>query len=163
MNKHSDGTNLFRDIIASLSMINGSVKKGDVMVPATEPEMALELLKELVEDAKTKARKPNKKNIWEFRTSPHEQFEKTLFDTFMAFLKWARTNGEDQDGAGKDKKKEIAADRQINVSKAFRRLEQYASWMEDTDDNLTEPTLTAASYQKAFKIAPIRAFIEKEG
>ena len=35
--------------------------------------------------------------------------------------------------------------------------------MEDTDDNLTEPTLTAASYQKVFKIAPIHAFIDKEG
>jgi hypothetical protein len=87
INKHSDGTNLVRDTIATMSMMDGSIKKGDVMIPATEPEMALELLKELVEDAKTKPRnKPNKKNIWEFRTSPHEQFEKTLFDTCMAFL-----------------------------------------------------------------------------
>lgn len=162
MNKHAEGTNVIKESIITFSNIDGSDKKGDAMIPASEPEKALELLKQLVAAAKDKAsKKPRKKAKWDFRTCPHEQFGMTLDDTFRVFLLWSRTD-EEKDKGGKSRKNE-GSNRQTNVSKAFRRLEHYAAWMEDTGTDLTEPALTASSVQKALKVWAMRASVDKEG
>jgi len=121
---------------------DGSDKKGDLIVPS--PKEALPLLKELVEQTKSNAKKESKRNKWNFEKSPHKQFDKTLDDTFMAFIMWARVKK-----VYNKKDKDISADltvgNEINVSKAFRRLESYAEWMESTGSDLIEPPLTPMS------------------
>jgi len=87
----------------------------------------------MIESAKLKA-KGKKLAMWDFRSSPPAQFGRSLDDAFGAFLMWARITDDDDDA-------DWAVKRVTNVSKAFRRLETYAEWMEDTGTELTEPAL----------------------
>ena len=128
------GTDLLAETRKTFSMASGKNKKGDVCLPSKDLGPALASLKSMIEAAKLTA-KGKKLAMWEFRSSPHEQFGRSLDDAFGAFLMWARVSDDDDDDA------EWAVKGVINVSKAFRRLEAYAEWMEDTGTELTEPAL----------------------
>lgn len=143
MTKAADGdAGIIKESIGnfSTSSIEGVNKKGDVMLEAKDMPGCLAALKKMIEAAKTnkKEKKPEK---WAFAASPHELFGKTLDDSFTAFLMWARVAADaeeqEEDDAGLGGK--------INVSKAFRRLEAYADWMEEAKGDLIDPPLTAAS------------------
>eukprot|EP00320_Phaeocystis_rex_P000568 CAMPEP_0119072188 /NCGR_PEP_ID=MMETSP1178-20130426/58200_1 /TAXON_ID=33656 /ORGANISM="unid sp, Strain CCMP2000" /LENGTH=311 /DNA_ID=CAMNT_0007054175 /DNA_START=152 /DNA_END=1087 /DNA_ORIENTATION=- len=129
-------------------MASGKNKKSDLLMPAADLKGALALLKELVETAK-KTAKGKKLTMWDFRSSPHAQFGRSLDDAFKTFLMWGRISADDDDdddGLGAGSKAFWAArgdaeEGVINVSKAFRRLEAYAEWMEDTGTELMEPPL----------------------
>jgi hypothetical protein len=147
LNKHSDGTNVIKESIKTFSNAFGSEKKGDILVP--DKQEALVKLHEMVDADRKNAKLKSKKRIkWQFRTSPHEQFGKTLDDTFLAFIQWAKNSD-----------KETLS---YNVSKAFRRLTSFADWMEDSAEDLTEP-LTPASVQVALKAWAMRCSIDKNG
>lgn len=153
MNDNSDGTNVIKESIQTFSNPDGSEKKGDSL--CDDCDSALVVLKELIEKKKDNTKKEKKKAKWDFRTSPHEQFGKTLDDTFISFLLWARTNPDDSDtNDGK---------RKINVSKAFRRVESYADWMEETKDDLIEPPLTSKSVQPALDALSMRVSVDNQG
>lgn len=122
-----------------------------------DTEVALAVLKELIGMAKTKTKKEKMKKMWDFSTSPHEQFGKELDDTFMAFLLWARTSTDTADNDNNN------TEEKINVSKAFRRLEVYAGWMEDTGDDLITPALTSVSVQSTLKEWAMRVSIDNQG
>ncbi len=95
---------------------DGSDKKeGDLIVPS--PEEALPLLKALVEHTKSNTKKESKRKKWDLDASPHKQFDKTLDDTFMAFIMWARVK---KVHSKKDKNISEPNDvgYEINVSKA---------------------------------------------
>ena len=124
---------------------SGSDQKTDKIADETA---ALAALKGLIEEAKQSTKKEEKKVKWEFKTSPHAHFGKTLDDTFTAFLKWARVK--------EDRSK-------VNVSKALRRLESYADWMHETGTDLTEPALTASSVKKAVDVWAFSSSVDKEG
>jgi hypothetical protein len=136
--RSGDGTNILAETRKTFGMAGGKNLKGDVSHPAKDIKGALSILKTMVETAKGKA-KAKKLQMWEFGSSPHAQFGKSLDDTFVCFLMWARISGDDDEE--EDEADSGAASGQINVSKAFRRLESYADWMEDTGTELTEPPL----------------------
>lgn len=132
--KAGDGTNVIGESMKTFSMSEGKNKKGDVTVSQADMPAALAALKALVEAAKSKA-KAKKAEMWEFAASPHAQMGKTLDDTFTAFLMWAKLNKDDDEEDG-----EVVG--LINVSKAFRRLESYAEWMEDSKADLLGGPMT---------------------
>ena len=129
-------TDLFAATRKTFSMATSTNKKGDVFLPSKDLKDALASLKAMIEAAKLKA-KGKKLAMWDFRSSPHEQFGRSLDDTFGACLMWARiTDVDDEDDDADGAVKGVT-----NVSKAFRRLETYAEYMEDTGTELTEPAL----------------------
>ena len=143
--KASDGTNVMKETAKTFSMWGGGKnKKSDVMHPASDMAGALGALQAQVSAARAEA-KEKKRAIWDFRTSPHAHMGKNLDDTFRAFLMWARTGDPDAEEGDEE------AAGAINVSKAFRRLESYAEWMEETGDDLTSKPLTYASVATALK------------
>ena len=152
--KSSDGTNVLRETIQTMKMSDGKTVKGDVLLPiANIKGVALTELRKLVEAAKASGKKGSAK--WEFRTSPHAQFGKSLDDTLIAFLAWARVGSDDEpDTPGEN---EGGDGQMTNVSKAFRRLEAYADWMESTGDDLVEPPLSGASVVEPLKVWTIQA------
>lgn len=147
LKKSSDGTNIIKEYkdIFSKEKASGSDQKDDKICPE---DAALDLLKTFIEEKKESIAKEEKRKKWEFETSPHEHFGKTLDDTYAAFLSWARCK-EDKG--------------MINVSKAFRRLESYADWMHETGNDLTEPPLTPQSVKKAVDVWAFNSSIDKEG
>jgi len=154
LRKNSDGTNVVKETVKSFSNADGSDEKGDLIVQ--DAEDGLIKLKHLVESDKlalefSKKSKDNEKAIrWEFRTSPHEQFGKTLDDTFRAFIIWSKTKDEDVVSG-------------YNISKAFRRLASYADWMEETGDDLTEPALSADSCKAALDAWAMKCSVASGG
>ena len=103
------GTNIVKEYKDIFSNTSGSDLKTDLI---TDDKIeALSLLQKLVEQKKASIKKEDKRKKWEFPTSPHEDFGKSLDDTYAAFLAWARVKQDES---------------KINVSKAFRRLETYA-------------------------------------
>eukprot|EP00542_Grammatophora_oceanica_P004883 CAMPEP_0194056546 /NCGR_PEP_ID=MMETSP0009_2-20130614/60515_1 /TAXON_ID=210454 /ORGANISM="Grammatophora oceanica, Strain CCMP 410" /LENGTH=242 /DNA_ID=CAMNT_0038705957 /DNA_START=102 /DNA_END=830 /DNA_ORIENTATION=- len=67
-------------------------------------------------------------------------------DIYMSFLFWSRSR-----------------QNVYNVSKAFRRLDSYATWMERTGRELIDPPLTLDSIEKAFRAWDIQLSHDKEG
>jgi len=147
LKKHSDGTNFIKEYkdIFSKEKSTGSDLKTDKF---TDEAAVLDVLKALIEEKKTSITKEDVRKKWDFHSSPHAHFGKTLDDTYMAFLSWARVK--------EDKSK-------VNVSKAFRRLESYADWMHDAAADLTNPPLTTESVKKAVDAWAFNTSIDSEG
>ena len=150
MKKHSDGTNVIKESIKTFSNPFGSDKKGDVLI--ADKNDALTRIQQMVESDRQKHKPTSKKALkWDFRASPHSQFDKTLEDTYLAFVQWAKTT--------KDTTEEEPS---YNVSKAFRRLTAFAQWMEDSADDLMDP-LTPDSVKDALKAWNMKCSIGKDG
>lgn len=109
----------------------GKRQKGDVLC-ATEAE-AMTKIKEMVAGMTLDADMP-KHSKWHFNLSPLEPLNATVDDLLRAFVLWSC--------------KEDAPE--FNVSKAFRRLDSYVTWMEDHRKDLEQP-LTVDSVRSAAK------------
>ena len=160
--KVSGDTNVIKESMNtfSSSSMEGVTKKGDVTHPANDMPGAIASLKAHIETAFGKAKKEKDKKKWAFRTSPHAQFDKTIDDTYVAFLMWARVSADDDDDAGDVRN---GASGKINVTKAFRRLETYADWMEETGEDLVTPPMTAKSVVPAMKAWAMSFSYGKDG
>lgn len=111
----------------------------------------------MIEADRQKRKEGSKKHQrWDFRASPHEYFGMTLEDTFAAFVQWAKKEAEDGDEAAD---MEVA----FNASKAFRRIESYADWMEDNAEDIVDSPLTADSVKEASKAWGMKCSIDKNG
>jgi len=150
LKEHSDGTNVMKESIKTFSNPFGSHKKDDVYI--VDKDEALSKLKEMVNEDKGKQKETSKKfKRWDFESSLHEQFERTLDDLFVAFLLWGIKDEEDGEG------------QTFNVTKSYRRLETYADWMLEHGTELSEPPLTAESAREAAKPWGMKSSIDKDG
>ena len=168
-----------KESIQTFSDPDGSSKKGDILV--TSPWQAMNKLKEMIEDTKSKTKNAKKNAQWDFKSCPCDQFGKTLDDTFMCFIKWAKVKKDEATASAQNND-------QYNVSKvsmrytfffsclktyliililiihqAFRRVKSYAEWMEESSEDLVDPPLTAASVKDALDAFKMRVSTDKEG
>jgi hypothetical protein len=134
---------LFRNVVGSAG---GTTTHQDVF--AETMNEALVSLKEMVSSAIADERGTSQQ--WSFYTVPYQEFDRTLDDMFVAFLNWAAAD-EAPDSIKKcDRRGSVnGRESKINVSKAFRRLENYSVWMDNSD--LLDPPLTASSLQNIWK------------
>lgn len=127
----------FRDIIKSAE---GKTHGSDVFTE--DLNQGLEIIQSMVQEKVDEAHASNQESsIWFFRNVPCQEFGRSLDDVYVAFLRWASVEPNQFQECGL--KGGINKRGPINVSKAFRRLEAYAQWMDSTGDELAN--LTAAS------------------
>mmetsp|Transcript_6060 Transcript_6060/g.6591 ORF Transcript_6060/g.6591 Transcript_6060/m.6591 type:complete len:324 (-) Transcript_6060:368-1339(-) len=150
MKQNSDGTNVLKESIKTFSNPDGKDKKSDRIVGSTDD--ALSVLKQLIEKVKESTKKAKKKAKRDFKASPHEEFGKTLDDAFMSFIVWAKVKKQNEDEAT-----------MYNVSKAFRRVEAYAEFMDDSEDDLSKPALSADTVKEAIQGLAMTSSVEKDG
>jgi CRAL/TRIO domain len=112
--------------LETFGMAEGTSHQNDVTTDSFET--ALRLLQGMIQDVQDIHPK------WKFTFTPLRQFDATVDDLLTAFVLWSR--------------KEQGEPMTYNVSNAFRRLESYATWMEDHRDFLESP-LTADSVKQA--------------
>jgi hypothetical protein len=99
-----------RGVDASVNAVKNMGKdQNEKDIICDSEDEALNMLKKMVESEKPRQQKRPQK--WNFATVPLSCFDKTLDDVFMAFVKWAKIE-----------------DDTINVTRAFERLEAYATW-----------------------------------
>eukprot|EP00526_Cylindrotheca_closterium_P010920 CAMPEP_0113604440 /NCGR_PEP_ID=MMETSP0017_2-20120614/1797_1 /TAXON_ID=2856 /ORGANISM="Cylindrotheca closterium" /LENGTH=386 /DNA_ID=CAMNT_0000512867 /DNA_START=103 /DNA_END=1260 /DNA_ORIENTATION=+ /assembly_acc=CAM_ASM_000147 len=98
---------------------------------------------------------------WEELLQPHmtlyHDLERTFEDVLDSFLKWAASD-EAKDGSCKLEGGVNGKESKINVSKALRRLEQYATWMSEMENDLEE--LTATSIKDTFSTLQMKMSID---
>jgi CRAL/TRIO domain len=79
---------------------------------------------------------------------PLNEFKQSSDDVYRTFLKWAVADGADDNSQRCKLKGGVnGKQKRINISKAYRRLERYVTWMQDVRDYVIEPPLTASSLQ----------------
>ena len=86
-----------KESILTFSDPDGSAKKGDTLV--TSIDQALQKLKEMIGNKRSDTKNEKKNSKWYFKACPYKQFDKTLDETFMCFIKWAKVkkkNGGDE-------------------------------------------------------------------
>mmetsp|Transcript_14317 Transcript_14317/g.22350 ORF Transcript_14317/g.22350 Transcript_14317/m.22350 type:complete len:416 (-) Transcript_14317:223-1470(-) len=123
----------------------------------TTETQGLTRLHDMIERQKTnpKEKRPQK---WNFATVPYQLFDKTLDDVLVAFLKWSTLEADDED------KNYEEGMTKMNISKAFRRLESYATWMDNTGRDLIDPPMdTQDDIQKSWKAWNMKLSHDKSG
>lgn len=113
----STGKSAWAMTIETIGMAEGSSSQKDIYAPDLKKGMLL--IKAMLKKVK-KARNHKK---WNLDLVPLKQFNATLDDVFTAFIMWSRKEEETR----------------YNITKAFKRLESYATWMDDHRADLKAP------------------------
>jgi len=141
------GTNwrsVLKLLLKAVGSAGGTTHRKDVYVDTAE--QALVALKEMIETAKEKG----SVSQWGFQTVPFDEFDRSSEDLLMVFVRWAAADGAPDDHTKCSREGSVnGRHKTINVSKAFRRLENYAEWMDHGD--LLDPPLTATSLETIWK------------
>lgn len=111
----------------TFGMAEGKTSESDILL--SDVDEALSKLKSMI---------PETGDKWKFPVTPLKELDTTLDDILRCFVFWSNKVEEDE------------GEPVYNVNKAFRRLENYASWMYDHREDLTEP-LTPESMAKPAK------------
>lgn len=145
--------NSYRDIIRTAE---GKSHGSDVHTD--DEKEGLDIIREMVQEKIEEARAAgHESSIWFFRNVPFQEFDKTLDDVYVAFLRWASVEPNQFQECGL--KGGVNKRGTINVSKAFRRLEAYAEWMDSTGDDLVN--LTAESIKPTSDLLYFRVTYDK--
>jgi len=124
-------------------------------IHAQDMEEGLESLQTMVREAASDEK--DDEIDWSFHTTPLADFGKTIDDVLLAFLRWSivdKNSFDDDDSCqligGINKFPSSDADQklnisEVNVSKAFRRLNSYIQWMKSVSSDLVHPPLTFES------------------
>lgn len=134
---------LWAATLETMHMADGKTKKDDVCVDTVEA--GLHMMKGLVETKLREDDDDNSSEKYKFAVTPMKDFGASLDDLLAAFVKWSF----------KDESSNY------NVSKAFRRLDTYASWMEANREVLSKE-LTADTKKKAHAKLPMRLTFTKD-
>jgi len=138
----------YRDIIKSAE---GKEHGSDVHTD--DLNEGLEIIRSLVQEKVEESRSAGEESsVWFFRSVPCNEFGRTLDDVYVAFLRWASVEPNQFEECGL--KGGINKRGSINVSKAFRRLESYAHWMESVGglENLTAASVKPTSDLMYFRV-----------
>lgn len=113
---------------------------------ANDMDTALSMFQEMIPDEWTHLSSSTNKTTTTLLSDvlPLEEFGKTLDDLYLAFLHWSLAD------SAEDHKEESTTcnlhggvnagkAKQVNVSKAYRRMERYMEWMQETHDDLVSP------------------------
>lgn len=153
----------YRSVVAGA---DGVDLKGDVY--AKNIDEALKSLQAMVQEKMESASEDDIALSWTFPTTPLADFDKTIDDVLLAFLRWSvvDTNADDKScnlignmnkyhsssaSAGEEDETSLY---KINVTKAFRRLTAYISWMRSVSSHLDTP-LTFESISPSLSIFSI--------
>lgn len=145
-------SHVFGSYMDVVKTAHGKDLGGDVYADDIESGVAMlqNMVNQAMQDAGGHKTKEGQK--WTFEAVPLQEFGATIDDVFVAFLRWSGVDSSDEDEheacklQGGVNKREIFP---INVSKAFRRLTAYATWMDEQKDVLIEPPLTLESVRQA--------------
>jgi hypothetical protein len=158
----------------TFSMAEGEHKTGDVMLESLEE--ALEILNAHVQemDRKLQATNDKKKDnekaplflSW-MDLVPLNSFNATQDEFLTAFLKWSIKEPSDPVEERRNFKKSTDVDsskKNINVTKASRRLDSYFEWMsENMAESLKERPLTWESIEASAKVWDVQITIDDTG
>ena len=142
-------SHVFGSYLDVVKTAHGKDMGGDVY--ADDIESGVVMLQNMVARAiKDAGAKEGQK--WTFAAVPLQEFGAKMDDVYVAFLRWSGVDSSDEDEheacnlKGGVNKREIFP---INVTKAFRRLTAYATWMDEQRDILLDPPLNLDSVQQA--------------
>mmetsp|Transcript_18901 Transcript_18901/g.27978 ORF Transcript_18901/g.27978 Transcript_18901/m.27978 type:complete len:347 (+) Transcript_18901:51-1091(+) len=121
----STGKSAWAMTVETLGMAEGSSSQKDIYAPNLEKGMLT------IKAMLNKVKKDTGHKKFKFDLVPLKHFNATMNDVLRAFVMWSRKEEESR----------------FNVTKAFRRLESYATWMDEHRDDLKEP-FTVKSIRK---------------
>jgi hypothetical protein len=136
--KLEGGKSLWSTTVDTMSMADGKTQKNDAI--CTTVEEAIASLADMVNAIQATHKK------WLFPVTPLKEFNKTADDLMRAFCMWAKNDEEET----------------YNVSKAFRRLESYVTWMDQNNIDL-QASLTTESVKESDKVWNMKLTYDKEG
>mmetsp|Transcript_26547 Transcript_26547/g.78528 ORF Transcript_26547/g.78528 Transcript_26547/m.78528 type:complete len:405 (-) Transcript_26547:23-1237(-) len=136
--------------VETIRSAGGKDHNGDVFVDDLDAGL-IALLDMIEKDKENCVDDQDRLRMWMFRAVPCDEFGRSINDLLSSFLLWSvveGAQGEECGLLGGINRKTNAA--KINVSKAFRRVEAYAAWMDVVEADLLKPSLTAASVKKSW-------------
>ena len=142
-------SHVFGSYLDVVKTAHGKDMGGDVYADDIESGVVMlqNMVARAIKDAGTKEGQK-----WTFAAVPLQEFGAKMDDVYVAFLRWSGVDSSDEDEheacnlKGGVNKREIFP---INVTKAFRRLTAYATWMDEQRDILLDPPLNLDSVQQA--------------
>ena len=145
-------SHVFGSYLDVVKTAHGKDMGGDVYADDIESGVVMlqNMVAQAIKDAGGEGTKEGQK--WAFAAVPLQEFGATIDDVYVAFLRWSGVDSSDEDEheacnlKGGVNKREIFP---INVTKAFRRLTAYATWMDEQRDILLDPPLNLDSVRQA--------------
>ena len=145
-------SHVFGSYLDVVKTAHGKDMGGDVYADDIESGVVMlqNMVARAIKDAGGEGTKEGQK--WTFAAVPLQEFGAKMDDVYVAFLRWSGVDSSDEDEheacnlKGGVNKREIFP---INVTKAFRRLTAYATWMDEQRDILLDPPLNLDSVRQA--------------